>query len=46
MAIRNGITVRGIWFQTSWNFHPFLPIFVYHVSSKESIIFISFHNKI
>ena len=27
VAIRNGVTVRDMWFQTSWNFHPFLPDF-------------------
>ena len=42
MAIRNGITVRGMWFQTSILFYH---VFVFHVSSKESIVFISFHSK-
>ena len=56
MAIQNGITVRGMNFQTSWNlfwnlfklyeiFILFYQVFVCHVSSKENI-FISFHNKI
>ena len=57
MAIQNGITIRGMYFQTSWNlfwhlfklyeiFILFYQVFVCHVSSKENIIFISFHNKI
>ena len=46
VAILNGVTIRGMWFQTSWNFHLFYQIFVCHGSSKESIMFILFHNKI
>ena len=35
-----------MWFQTTWNFHPFYQVFVCDVFSKESIIFISFHKKV
>ena len=44
VAIRNSVTVRSMWIQTSWNI-LFYQIFVSHMSSKESIVFISFHNK-
>ena len=27
VIIQSGVTVRGMWFQTSWNFHPFLQDF-------------------
>lgn len=45
MAVRNDVTVRGMSFQTSFNFYPFLPDFcVLHVFQK-SITFISFPKK-
>ena len=46
VAIGNGVTNRGMWFQTLWLFHPFLPDFCVSPVFKESIIFISFHNKL
>ena len=43
VAIQNDVTVRGVCFQTSRNFHQ---IFVCHVSSEEVLFLSQFHNKI
>ena len=40
VAIQNGITFRSMWFQSSWNFHPFLPNF-YVTCLQKKVLFLS-----